>query len=155
MDQQKNIILSQHGRVGFDHTGNNNALVIGGIGKSREIIQPNLLQAFGSYVILDRDGEYFNRNASFFRKKYYQVRVLNLSDTEHSNQYNPLHYVRDEEDVSLLVQCIFLTAPPQNGNKQADLFWEKTERAILEALILYVVQCRRKKIRISLPCLNY
>ena len=144
MDQQKNIILSQHGRVGFDHTGNNNALVIGGIGKSREIIQPNLLQAFGSYVILDRDGEYFNRNASFFRKKYYQVRVLNLSDTEHSNQYNPLHYVRDEEDVSLLVQCIFNCASAKR-KQTADLFWEKTERAILEALILYVVQCRPKE----------
>ena len=121
MDKQKNIILSQHGRVGFGHMGNNNVLVIGGIGKSREIIQPNLLQAFGSYVILDRDGEYFNRNASFFRKKYYQVRVLNLSDIEHSNQYNPLHYVRDEEDASLLVQCIFNCASAKR-KQTADLF---------------------------------
>ena len=144
MDKQKNIILSQHGRVGFGHMGNNNVLVIGGIGKSREIIQPNLLQAFGSYVILDRDGEYFNRNASFFRKKYYQVRVLNLSDIEHSNQYNPLHYVRDEEDASLLVQCIFNCASAKR-KQTADLFWEKAERAILEALILYVVQCRPKE----------
>ena len=144
MDKQKNIILSQHGRVGFGHMGNNNVLVIGGIGKSREIIQPNLLQAFGSYVILDRDGEYFNRNASFFREKYYQVRVLNLSDTEHSNQYNPLHYVRDEEDVSLLVQCIFNCASAKR-KQTADLFWEKAERAILEALILYVVQCCPKE----------
>ena len=47
-DEQKNIILSQHGCVGFGQMGNNNVLVIGGIGKSREIIQPNLLQAFGS-----------------------------------------------------------------------------------------------------------
>ena len=144
MDKQKNIILSQHGRVGFGHMGNNNVLVIGGIGKSREIIQPNLLQAFGSYLILDRDGEYFNRNASFFRKKYYQVRVLNLSDIEHSNQYNPLHYVRDEEDASLLVQCIFNCASAKR-KQTADLFWEKAERAILEALILYVVQCRPKE----------
>ena len=144
MDKQKNIILSQHGRVGFGHMGNNNVLVIGGIGKSREIIQPNLLQAFGSYVILDRDGEYFNRNASFFRKKYYQVRVLNLSDAGHSDQYNPLHYVRDEEDASLLVQCIFNCASAKR-KQTADLFWEKAERAILEALILYVVQCRPKE----------
>ena len=145
-DEQKNSILSQHGCVGFGQMGNNNVLVIGGIGKSREIIQPNLLQAFGSYVILDRGGEYFNRNASFFRKKGYRVRVLNLSDTEHSNQYNPLHYVRDEEDASLLVQCIF-NCTSANRDQTADSFWEKTERAILEALILYMVQYRPKEER--------
>lgn len=143
-DEQKNIILSQHGCVGFGQMGNNNVLVIGGIGKSREIIQPNLLQAFGSYVILDRGGEYFNHNASFFHEKGYQVRVLNLSDTRRSNRYNPLHYVRDEEDASPLVQCIF-NCTSANRDQTADSFWEKTERAILEALILYVVQCRPKE----------
>ncbi len=145
-DEQKNIILSQHGCVGFGQMGNNNVLVIGGIGKSREIIQPNLLQAFGSYVILDRGGEYFNHNVSFFRKKGYQVRVLNLSDTRRSNRYNPLHYVRDEEDARLLVQCIF-NCTSTNRDQTADSFWEKTERAILEALILYVVQCCSKEER--------
>lgn len=145
-DEQKNIILSQHNCVGFGQMGNNNVLVIGGIGKSREIIQPNLLQAFGSYVILDRGGEYFNRNASFFRKKGYQVRVLNLSDAGHSDQYNPLHYVRDEEDASLLVQCIF-NCTSANRDQTADSFWEKTKRAILEALILYMVQCCPKEER--------
>ena len=145
-DEQKNIILSQHGCVGFGQMGNNNVLVIGGIGKSREIIQPNLLQAFGSYVILDRGGEYFNHNASFFRKNGYQVRVLNPSDVGHSDQYNPLHYVRDEEDASLLVQCIF-NCTSANRDQTADSFWEKTERAILEALILYMVQCCPKEER--------
>lgn len=145
-DGQKNIILSQHNCVGFGQMGNNNVLVIGGIGKSREIIQPNLLQAFGSYVILDRGGEYFNHNVSFFRKKGYQVRVLNLSDTRRSNRYNPLHYVRDEEDARLLVQCIF-NCTSTNRDQTADSFWEKTERAILEALILYVVQCCSKEER--------
>lgn len=146
IDEQKNIILSQHSRVGFGQMGNNNVLVIGGIGKSHEIIQPNLLQAFGSYVILDRGGEYFDRNASFFREKGYRVRVLNLSNTGRSNQYNPLHYVRDEEDASLLVQCIF-NCTSTNWDQTADSFWEKSERAILEALILYVVQCRSKEER--------
>lgn len=60
-DFSSNKILTQNVRIGFDghkHRRNLNAMVVGGSGsgKTRFYCKPNLLQATGSYFVIDPNG---------------------------------------------------------------------------------------------------
>ena len=54
---------------------NNNVLVLGssGCGKTRNHLKPNLLQAQGSYIVLDSKGILYREMAPYLRKQGYQV----------------------------------------------------------------------------------
>ena len=77
----------------INREGNENVLIIGGSGarKSYNYIGPNIMQANGSYVILDPAGGLYEQYAPFLRYKGYDIRHLNLIDPEKSNKYNPFN----------------------------------------------------------------
>jgi len=127
---------------------NNNILVIGGSGsgKSRFFVKPNILQANCSYVITDPSGELLVSQGKFLEDNGYKVKVFNLVDMEHSNCYNPFNYIRDDLGVLMLVNCLIKnTTPPGKGG--GDPFWEKSETALLQALIFYLIKYRPKEER--------
>lgn len=124
---------------------NNNILVIGGsgTGKSRFFIKPNILEANCSYVITDPSGELSTSMGKYLEENGYKVKIFNLVDMEHSNCYNPLNYIRDDLGVLMLVNCLIKnTTPPGKGG--GDPFWEKSETALLQALIFYLIKYRPK-----------
>ncbi|MDE6700046.1 MAG: type IV secretory system conjugative DNA transfer family protein, partial [Acetatifactor sp.] len=57
---------------------NNNVLVVGtsGSGKTRSIVEPNLLQANGSYVVSDPKGNLYQKYKRYIEEKGYVVRKL-------------------------------------------------------------------------------
>lgn len=59
---------------------NNNMLVLGssGCGKTRNHLKPNLLQAQGSYIVLDSKGILYREMATYLRKQGYQVDQLDF-----------------------------------------------------------------------------
>ena len=127
---------------------NSNILCIGGSGsgKSRFFVKPNVLQANTSYVITDPSGELLTSLGSFLEKKGYKIKVFNLVDMEHSNCYNPFNYIRDDLGVLMLVNCLIKnTTPP--GSSKGDPFWEKSETALLQALMFYLIKYRPKEER--------
>lgn len=144
-DSEKNIILTKNGRVGFGKLGNDNILVIGGpgTGKSWAVVRPNILQEYGSYVITDPSGELLATCGNFLIERGYQIRVLNLVDMAHSNTYNPFRYIEKEEDVMTLINCLINCT--SDGQKGSDPFWEKSETALLEAIIFYLIRYRSKE----------
>ena len=144
-DCEKNIILTKNGRVGFGCLGNDNILVIGGpgTGKSWAVVRPNILQEYGSYVITDPSGELLATTGNFLIERGYEIRVLNLVDMAHSNTYNPFRYIEKEEDVMTLINCLINCT--SDGQKGSDPFWEKSETALLEAIIFYLIRYRSKE----------
>ncbi len=144
---QANIILSENTRVSMNckKLGNNNVLVIGGpgTGKSWAVVRPNLLQEYGSYVITDPSGELLATTGKFFEERNYRLRVFNLVDMSHSNTYNPFRYIEKEEDVMTLINCLINCT--SEGQKSSDPFWEKSETALLEAIIFYLIRYRPLK----------
>ena len=142
---EQNIILTKNGRVGFGKLGNDNILVIGGpgTGKSWAVVRPNILQEYGSYVITDPSGELLATCGNFLIERGYQIRVLNLVDMAHSNTYNPFRYIEKEEDVMTLINCLINCT--SDGQKSSDPFWEKSETALLEAIIFYLIRYRSKE----------
>lgn len=144
----ENMILSNEVRLSmedFKTRRNNNILVVGGAGtgKSRFICKPNMLQANCSYVITDPSGELLESHGKFFENLGYKVKVFNLIDMTHSNCYNPFHYIRDDLGVMIMINCLIKNT--DNGRKGGDPFWEKSETALLQAIIFYLMKYQPKE----------
>ena len=87
---------------------NGNILVIGGSGsgKSASFAIPNAFQMLGSYIFTDPKGELYDRTAGIFKKKGYQIHVINLADPKYSDGYNPLSHIRGTTDVDIVAKII-------------------------------------------------
>ena len=115
----QNILLTQNFRISLDthkHRRCLNILVVGGsgAGKSRGFALPNIMQCCCSMVITDPKAELLRKTGGLLEKKGYEVRVLRL--------------------ISNLIQN---TTP--KGSQSSDPFWEKSETALLQALMLYLL----------------
>lgn len=142
-DKQQNIILTQNARIGLDgrkHRRNLNVMVVGGsgAGKTRFFAKPNIMQANTSFVVLDPKGEILRDTGGLLEKQGYDIKVLDLINTEKSHGFNPFVYLRDDKDVLRLVGNLIRNTTPK-GAQSNDPFWERAETALLEALILYLV----------------
>ena len=139
----QNILLTNHVKIGLDgrkHRRNLNVLVVGGsgAGKTRVYAKPNIMQANTSFVALDPKGELLRDTGKLLESKGYEIRVLDLINPGLSHCYNPFAYLRDEKDVLKLVTNLIRNTTPK-GASNNDPFWEKSETALLEALILYLL----------------
>lgn len=140
---RQNLILTKHFSIGLDgrrHRRNLNVLVIGGTGagKSRSHALPNILQGCCSYVITDPKGELLRKTGQFLEKAGYEVRVFDLLNPDSSFGYNPFAYVHDDKDVLRLINNLIRNTTPKGANG-SDPFWEKSETALLQALMLYLL----------------
>lgn len=145
----RNLILTQHFQMGLDghrHKRNTNVLVIGGsgAGKSRSYAIPNVLQcAQGpdggcSILVSDPKAELLRKTGNALIAAGYEVRVFDLLSPDTSFCYNPLAYVRDDKDVLRLIETLIQSTTPP-GSQSTDPFWTKSETALLQALVLYLI----------------
>jgi len=144
-----NKLLTNHVRIGLNgrkHRRNINVLVVGGSGsgKTRFYAKPNIMQANTSFVCLDPKGELLRDTGKLLELQGYEIRVLDLINPERSHSYNPFAYLRSETDVLKLVTNLVRNTTPK-GASNNDPFWEKSETALLEALILYLLYCAPKE----------
>lgn len=139
--QDKGMILADHAERPLDYrqTGlNNNVLVIGGdgTGKSSSFIKPNILQINASFVITDPSGEILAATGKTLYEHGYKIKIFNMVDAKHSNHYNPLDLLSDEEDVLNVINCFMANTPAGSAD---DPFYEAAERILLAACIFYLV----------------
>lgn len=83
-------------------------------------------------------GEILRDTGGLLEKQGYDIKVLDLINTEKSHGFNPFVYLRDDKDVLRLVSNLIRNTTPK-GAQSNDPFWERAETALLEALILYLV----------------
>ena len=144
-------ILSQNVRMNMNNrfTGfNNNILVVGGsgAGKSFKFIKPNVMNLEGSMVLTDPKRDLIKSQGKMLEKNGYRVKRLDLIDMEKSDHYNPFVYIKNENDVQILVNNIIQNTTPKNAT-QNDPFWEKSETMYLTSLFLYTWMVPDKKHR--------
>ena len=128
--QGPNLLMTRNFRIGVDgykHKHNTNVLVVGGsgAGKTRTYAVPNVLESGRltvgrgalctgcSMVITDPKGEILRKTGGFLKQIGYEVRL------------------------QLITNLIQNTTPPHA--QSSDPFWEKSETALLQALMLYLL----------------
>ena len=139
----ENKILTQNVRIGFNthkHRRNLNVLVCGGsgAGKTRFFAKPNVMQSSNSsLVILDPKGEIARDTGHFLKASGTEVKVLDLINMWKSHCYNPIVYLRDDNDVQRLVTNLFKSTTPK-GSQTQDPFWDTAASMLLLALMFYL-----------------
>lgn len=151
-DYVQNLLLTQNFRMSLDcykHKRNLNVLVVGGsgAGKSRTYAIPNIMQCClsqgesvrgCSMVITDPKAELLRKTGGLLERMEYEVRVFDLINPDTSFCYNPFCYVHDDKDVLKLINNLIRNTTPK-GSQASDPFWEKSETALLQALMLYLL----------------
>ena len=96
------------------------------------------MQCCCSMVITDPKAELLRKTGGLLEKKGYEVRVFDLINPDTSFCYNPFEYVHDDKDVLRLISNLIQNTTP-TGSQSSDPFWEKSETALLQALMLYLL----------------
>lgn len=149
-ETDNNILLTQEVRMSLNtrqHRENLNVLVIGGSGsgKSRFYVKPNLMQLNTSYVVTDPKGELLRSCGKLLKDAGYEIRVFNLIDMSHSNNYNPFNYVYDKDGnlnktyVMKMVNCLMKNTK-QEGASGGDQFWDDSTKALTLAIAFYLLE---------------
>lgn len=145
--QNRNMILSQNVAMSMDGRKtwkNCNTLIIGGsgAGKTRYYLKPNLMQLNCSYVITDPSGEILECYGKFLQNMGYKLKVINLTEMDHSDCYNPFNYVREDADILVMVDVLTKNLTPPDSHS-SDPFWPKSQAALLQAICFFLYkECR-------------
>lgn len=139
--EDKNIILTNDVKMSLNtrQTRKNlNVMVIGGSGsgKSRFYVKPNLMQANTSYVCTDPKGELLRSTGKMLERYGYKIKVFNLIDMSHSNNYNPFNYIYDTDgnyNATAVIKMVnvLMKNTQKEGGGGGDQFWGAT-RSVLK-----------------------
>lgn len=130
---------------------NGHTMVYGasGSGKSRGFVKPFVLKMAKlnasahqkkSMILVDPKGEFFESMSEFLRKQGYVVKAFNLLDMENSDGWNCIGEIGNDTDMVQSVAEIIIRNTADSEQK-AD-FWDKAEKNLLIALLLYVQSMR-------------
>ena len=89
-------------------------------------------------VITDPKAEILRKTGNLLKQKGYEVIVFDLINPAASFCYNPFVYVHDDREVLTLIENLIQNTTPSHS-KSSDPFWEKSETALLQALMLYLL----------------
>ena len=141
----QNILLTQTERIMVGRNKNpkyninKNVLIIGGSGsgKTRFHIKPNLMQMNASYIVTDPKGTVLLECGKMLRQGGYEIKVLDTINFKQSMKYNPFRYIRNENDILKLVNCLMENTKGEDSKGGED-FWAKAESLYYQALIAYI-----------------
>lgn len=124
---------------------NNNCLVVGsaGSGKTLSIVEPRILEAYGSSLVVTLSKRrILDMYKPILEKRGYKVFCLNFADPSASTAgWDPLDVVagREEEDIAFLAQSLVM-ANPDKQRSNADPYWSSAATSLLTGIIAYVLE---------------
>ena len=141
------IALINNGKKIYVDDSEYHNLVIGstGSGKTTAIIYPmiELLSKHGeSMIITDPKGELYEKKSNMLRAKGYNIILLNFRDPGRGNAWNPLTlpyklWQNGNQDKAIeLLEDLAANILYDEGNKNADPFWEKTSADYFSGITL-------------------
>ena len=123
---------------------NNNILVVAasGAGKTYSVVEPNLLMTnHSSLIISDPKGALVKKYKQYFMNKGYNVKTLDFIDWCGDCGYDPLDYVKTEQDALKLANLITYSEIQMNKvSGPNDPYWNQMAEICLSAIILAVME---------------
>lgn len=116
---------------------NRNVLIIGssGSGKGQAYVFPNMLNHVNETIIVtDPKGEIYEATHQLKRDQGYKVFQIDFVKFSEEVGYNPLDYVKDDEDARAVANTIASNAV-DDGKRD---FWSESAIAYFAAIILYI-----------------
>lgn len=98
----------------------------------------NLLQGYGTKVVLDVKGDTQRKLGNKFIKMGYKICSLNFKEPDKSDRYNPFQYIENEEDILRIRDAIHEVCRPQKETSCADPFWDDAVKLYAQALYEHV-----------------
>lgn len=147
-DETQAIILGKGANIAcpfrgkdFLHATNGNVMVIGGSGsgKTRSAIIPNMLNHQPvTYVITDTKGEISKLTVDGLLADGYEVTTLDTIDIAKSAHFDPLRYVKTDEDIITISELLYYSV--RSGGKPGyfssnDQFWDESAKLFFRALL--------------------
>ena len=114
------------------------AIAASGGGKTRSVVEPNIISEVGSMVISDPKGYLYNKYAEKLRADGYEIIHINFRNTAESMCYNAFEYIRSHEDILKLATMIIYLE--REMIVTSDPFWEKAAVLLLISLIGYLYE---------------
>ena len=152
--REDSIILSKDLYLQIDDSYSKNTFILGcpGSGKTRHIIEPNILQANTSFVINDEVGNLIDKYGNYLMHKGYKIKYISISSTAHrenilySMRYNPFNYIYDINDIFDIVNCLICnTDGISKEYKENEANFLKIEKTLLVACFAYLYETRPKE----------
>ena len=139
LNEKKKKIVSMPDRdwsKGTDY--NRNIAVCGppGTGKTRAFVMNYIiskLSAGESLYVVDTKGEIYAKTCSFAKAQGYEVKILNLIETDCSDGWDVLGEVENDPEMAMELAA---TVIRNTGGAKTDPFWNDAEMNILKAVIL-------------------
>lgn len=127
---------------------NNNDLIIGGSGsaKTGTVVFNLLLNPCGSLVVSDTKGLLYKRFAHYLEKEGYIVKNIDFVNPNKSIGYNPLDYIRRDEEGKIRetdIKKVANTLMPLLDKDEP--FWEKAATRYISMLIGFVLEALPKE----------
>lgn len=156
----KTEFLTMGAPIAPKYARNKNILVIGGSGKTRFFVKPNLMQMHSSYVVTDPKGTVLVECGKMLQqghpKRYdgkivkdhndnivyepYKIRGFNTIDFAKSMHYNPFAYISEkncEKDILKFVE-VLIKNTSSSQQPSGDDFWVKAEKLLYTAYIALI-----------------
>lgn len=127
---------------------NRNVLVIGssGSGKGQAFVFPNVLNhSEETIIITDPKGEIYEATHQIKRDEGYRLYKVDFTNFKDCDRYNPLDYVRNDEDARSVADTIASNSV-ENGKRD---FWTESAVSFLSAFILFVKVEHKEKANMS------
>lgn len=120
---------------------NNNVVCIGGsgTGKTCSLVVPNLAAAVDSYILSDPKGSLHKQYGAYLKQNGYTVVHIDFIHPEQSDGYNPLDYVRNNDDIQKLSHHIIFSGNYSKPNI-SDPFWTQSSELMLNMAIAYLME---------------
>lgn len=149
------IILGKNAIFNYDEGINNNIAVFAttGAGKTKSIVEPTLLNTFDSSLVVSlAKRELYYRYKEMFEDRGYEVIDLNLLSSNSPYGYDPMQYIKKEEDIISLATAIASYGNEKLGNSE-DPYWYNGAVCFLSAIIglIWQYQCNPLHIKMDVP----
>lgn len=139
LNEKKKKIVSMPERdwkKGTDY--NRNIAVCGppGTGKSRAFVMNYIISKIimgESLYVVDTKGEIYAKTYNFAKSRGYEIKILNLVETDCSDGWDILGEVQNNPDMAMELAA---TVIRNTGGPKADQFWNDAEMNIFKAVIL-------------------